>query len=73
MNRRETRRIAVNEIQTGDAVLPQSIIEIAGGVVVRHYPLTEEQPHTEWLGGTVEIRTGSDGRQRVYKNENLIE
>lgn len=54
-------------------MLPQSIIEIAGGVVVRHYPLTEEQPHTEWLGGTVEIRTGSDGRQRVYKNENLIE
>lgn len=73
MNRKETRWIAVNEIQIGDAVLPQSIIEIADGVVVRHYPLTEEQPHTEWLGGTVEIRTDSGGRQRVYKNENLIE
>lgn len=31
------------------------VVELADGIVATHYPLTAEQPQTEWLGGTIII------------------
>lgn len=73
MTPKRIRRIAVNEIIVREDIMPQNIIEIAGGIVKSYYPFTDEQPCTEWIGGTVEIKTDEHGYLRVYKNENLIE
>lgn len=48
----QPRRIAVSRLHLpGGRVLHNQIIELIGSVALRHYPLLEEQPATEWLGG----------------------
>lgn len=34
-----------------DAVCRQQVMEVDNGRCVEHYPLTEELPFTEWIGG----------------------
>ena len=55
MHKLQIRRVAANEVKVGDDVLPQAVVELEGGKVVRYYSFTEELPHTEWLGGTISI------------------
>lgn len=46
------RRLAVNRLHLPDGrVLPNHVIELRDGRVTAYYPLTEELPSTEWLGG----------------------
>lgn len=49
------RRVAAHEVRAGSEVLTQAVVELIGGKVVRYYPFSEEQPQTEWLGGTIVI------------------
>lgn len=49
------RRVAAHEVRAGSEVLTQAVVELIGGKVVRYYPFAEEQPQTEWLGGTIVI------------------
>ncbi len=37
-------------------------------VVKDYYPLTEELPFTEWLGGTITLSNDAEGCIRAYKN-----
>ncbi len=57
-----TRRIAVNRlIVDGEAVI-QCVVELDGdGNVTRWWHFDEEQPFTEWVGGTLEIVKTPDG------------
>lgn len=51
-DRPQHRRIAVSRLHLPDGrVLRNQVIELEGSVPVRHYPLLEELPATEWLGG----------------------
>lgn len=51
-DRPQLRRIAVSRLHLPDGrVLRNQVIELEGGTPVRHYPLLEELPATEWLGG----------------------
>ena len=70
--KRTSRRIAANEVVVDGERRGQCVVEITSGTVTACYPLDGELPHTEWLGGTVVLRTGADGSLRAYKNENLI-
>ncbi len=46
------RRVAVSRLHLPDGrVLYNQVVELDGDVFVRHYPLTEELPFTEWRGG----------------------
>ena len=46
------RRIAVSRLHFPDGhVLYNQVVEMCGDVYVRHFPLTEELPFTEWRGG----------------------
>ena len=46
------RRIAVSRFHFPDGrVLYNQIVELDSDVYVRHYPLTDELPFTEWRGG----------------------
>lgn len=68
------RRVAVNEVIVGDQRLQQCIVEITAGIVTDYYTFDEEQPHTEWLGGTITlVRTKEDCGLRAFKNGNLIQ
>ncbi len=40
--------------------------EIDAGTVLRCWHLTQETPHTEWLGGTIEVKKDSLGINRAY-------
>ena len=53
------RRIAANRIIFGSKEFIQYAIEIEGCIVKDYYPLTEEQPFTEWLGGTKTLSHGA--------------
>ena len=61
-----TRRIAVNRlIVDGEAVI-QCVVELDGdGNVARWWHFDEEQPFTEWVGGTLEIVKIPDGGYRI--------
>lgn len=62
------RRIAANRIILDDKQLKQHVIEIEGDIVKSYYPLSDELPFTEWLGGTITLTTGKDGAIRAYKD-----
>ena len=52
-----TRKVAVNRVIKGDVSINRCIVEIENGFVVDYYHFDDEQPFTEWLGGTIEIIT----------------
>lgn len=51
-----TGKFAANRIITGDGVIMNGIVELNDGVVVACYAFDEEQPFTQWLGGTIELK-----------------
>lgn len=67
------RRIAANRVIIDDRQLIQYIVEIENGIVTNYYPLTEEQPFTEWLGGTILLTKDANGIIRASKDGKFIE
>lgn len=61
---RHTYTLRVVELDDTEAGTPPQQLE--GARVVRHYPLTAELPHTEWL--PVAVRVGEDGRLTILRN-----
>ena len=66
------RRIAAHTIIFAEgSTYRQHVIEILDSRVVRHYPLQQELPHTEWVTGTLlvdeqgvyRLTTSADGTQ----------
>lgn len=50
------RIVAANHVILPDGKeLSPGVVEIDGTTVVRFYRLEQEQPFTEWLGGTIRI------------------
>ena len=49
---KKCRRFAVNRLHlpNGDVLFNQ-VLEVQDGRILAFYPLTEELPNTEWLGG----------------------
>lgn len=66
------RRIAANRIIFGSKEFIQYAIEIEGCIVKDYYPLTEELPFTEWLGGTITLSDDAEGCLRAYKDGKLL-
>lgn len=67
------RRIAANRVIIDDRQLVQYVVEIENGIVTNYYPLTEEQPFTEWLGGTILLTKDVNGIIRASKDGKFIE
>lgn len=66
------RRIAANRIIFGEKEFIQYVIEIEGCIVKDYYPLTDEQPFTEWIGGTIMLSDDGKGTVRAYKDGKLL-
>lgn len=67
------RRIAANRVIINDRQLVQYVVEIENGIVTNYYPLTEEQPFTEWLGGIILLTKDANGIVRASKDGKFIE
>lgn len=67
------RRIAANRVIIDDRQLIQYVVEIENGIVTNYYPLTEEQPFTEWLGGTILLTKDANSIIRASKDGKFIE
>lgn len=67
------RRIAANRVIIDDRQLIQYVVEIENGIVTNYYPLTEEQPFTEWLGGIILLTKDANGIIRASKDGKFIE
>lgn len=52
-----TRR-AYNRVILPDGIIcyQQVIVTDDSGNIIDHYPLTAEEPFTEWIGGTIDLR-----------------
>lgn len=49
-----TRRVAATRVYLNrHEFYTNHIVELSDHIVISHYPLTAELPHTEWLGGTI--------------------
>lgn len=57
------RRIAAHRVRIHGKELRMHVVEITDGWVTSCYPLSEEMPFTEWLGGTIDITTDETGRR----------
>lgn len=71
------KRVAVHEVvvHTNDQTttrLTMAVVELEGDTVINYYPLTAEQPMTEWWGGTIEIKHQSGGIMKAYRNGKII-
>ena len=54
------RRIAAHTVIFAEGnTYKQHVVEIIDSRVVRHYPLQEELPYTEWVSGTLLVDSGA--------------
>ena len=68
-----TRKVAVNRVIKGDVSINRCIVEIENGFVVDYYHFDDEQPFTEWRGGTIEIITSNNGNSlRAIRNGEVL-
>ena len=66
----KTRRVAAHEVRLPDGrTIAPGVVEITSGMAEKAYPLEGEPAHTEWLGGTIVIRSDN----RAYKDDKPIE
>ncbi|MDO5482992.1 MAG: hypothetical protein Q4F47_08150 [Bacteroidaceae bacterium] len=51
------RKVAASKVYINEKEFyVNHVVELFNHLVINHYPLTDEQPMTEWLGGTIIIR-----------------
>ena len=62
----------VGETEAKPQDIDMAIIEITDGIVTDYYPFTDEQPQTEWLGGTVVLRRNHQGLIQAYTKKGLL-
>lgn len=66
------RKVAANRIITSDNTeIKLGVVELDDTIVTRVYSLQGEQPFTEWIGGTITIKT-ADGVMHAYKDNKMI-
>ena len=66
----KTSKVVAHEVRLPDGrTIAPGVVEITGGMAEKAYPLEGEPAHTEWLGGTIEIRSDN----RAYKDDKPIE
>lgn len=62
------RRVAVNRLIVNDETFVNCIIEICDGVIYDYFTFDEEQPFTEWIGGTWNVVKDAEGRMRAIRD-----
>lgn len=50
-----TGKFAANRIITDDGIIINGMVELNNDIVVDYYAFDEEQPFTQWLGGTIKL------------------
>lgn len=51
----------------------QAVVTLENGLVVGVVALLGEEERTEWLGGTIALRTDACGHVRAWHEEHLLE
>lgn len=67
-----TRKVAVNKVIRGDVTIKNCIVEINNGHVTDYYHFEDEQPFTEWLGGTIEILSADNGKTLIAMRDGKV-
>lgn len=62
------RRVAVNRLIVDDETFVNCIVEICDGVIYDYFTFDEEQPFTEWIGGTWNVVKDAEGRMRAIRD-----
>ena len=71
---KKLRKVASNKRALPDGQIQTlSVVEICDGQVTALYPLTQEQPFTEWVGGCLSLRRDEQGLLRCYYQDRIIE
>ena len=60
------RRVAASIVYINEKEFHNHVVELLNHQVTNHYPLEGEQPMTEWLGGTIEVRRSEEGVLEAY-------
>lgn len=62
------RRVAVNRLIVNDETFVNCILEICDGVIYDYFTFDEEQPFTEWIGGTWNVVKDAEGKMRAIRD-----
>lgn len=62
------RRVAVNRLIVNDETFVNCILEICDGVIYDYFTFDEEQPFTEWVGGTWNVVKDAEGKMRAIRD-----
>ncbi|MEE1092307.1 MAG: hypothetical protein UHZ01_04415 [Prevotella sp.] len=62
------RRVAVNRLIVDDETFVNCIVEICDGVIYDYFTFDEEQPFTEWVGGTWNVVKDAEGKMRAIRD-----
>ncbi|MBQ5606633.1 MAG: hypothetical protein IIU87_05415 [Prevotella sp.] len=62
------RRVAVNRLIVNDETFVNCIVEICDGVIFDYFTFDEEQPFTEWIGGTWNVVKDAEGKMRAIRD-----
>lgn len=62
------RRVAVNRLIVNDEIFVNCIVEICDGVIYDYFTFDEEQPFTEWVGGTWNVVKDAEGKMRAIRD-----
>lgn len=62
------RRVAVNRLIVDDKTFVNCIVEVCDGVIYDYFTFDEEQPFTEWVGGTWNVVKDAEGKMRAIRD-----
>lgn len=66
------RKIAVSRIYISkEEFYNNHVVELLNSAVVNHYPLTQEQAMTEWLGGAIVLERTKEGETKAVHYTNF--
>lgn len=66
------RRVGAHEVVFFNRTLVQAVVEIQGTQVVNYYEFRDEQPMTEWLGGTITLKYSESGELQAWWNNKQL-
>jgi len=63
---------AAHQAIVGDLCIEPAVVDVEDGKVTGYHLFTDEEPFTEWIGGTVHIKEDEQGILRAYLNDKQL-
>ena len=69
---KDRHHYAAHQVIAGSQCLEPAVVDVENGKVIGFHQFAEEEPFTEWVGGTIHIKEDKQGILRAYLNDKQL-